>query len=303
MADITVIILAYNEELHIERCICSLLPIACKIFIVDSYSTDRTVEIAKSLGAKVVQRKWKNYADQFQWALDNCNSKTDWVMRMDADEYPEPELVKEIQRRLPAIDDEITGINLRRRHIFMGRWIKYGTRYPLVLLRIWRNGKGYIEQRWMDEHIVLKSGRATTFEHDFSDHNLHNISWWIEKHNKYATREAIDVLKRKYSLIEKEDAVNIGDVLSQAGIKRIVKERIYNVLPTFFGPLFYFFYRYFIRLGFLDGKEGAVYHFLQGFWYRFLVDVKVYEVERRMKSDDMDCKEAIRRELSIDPFF
>ncbi len=138
----------------------------------------------------------------------------------------------------------------------------------------------------MDEHIVLKSGRVITFEHDFNDHNLHNISWWTEKHNKYVTREAIDVLNRKYSLVEKTGALNIGDSFSQAGFKRVLKENVYNILPRYSGPLLYFLYRYFIRLGFLDGKEGLVYHFLQGFWYRFLVEVKVVEIDLELKKID-----------------
>ncbi len=168
----------------------------------------------------------------------------------------------------------------------MGRWIKHGTRYPLVLLRIWRTGKGHIEQRWMDEHIIVEEGKTTTFDHDFNDHNLHNISWWTEKHNKYATREAIDVLNRQYRLFNSAEAKVIPHGLSQAGFKRIIKERIYNALPVFSGPLLYFLYRYFIRLGFLDGKEGAAYHFLQGFWYRFLVQAKVMELDRELKKLD-----------------
>lgn len=283
MIDLTVIILTFNEEIHIERCLRSVQCIAKKVFIVDSYSTDRTVEIAESLGAKVWQHAFINYAKQFQWALDTLPFETGWVMRLDADEYPDPRLVEEVQQRLPSLPDKITGINLKRRHIFMGRWIKHGTRYPLILLRIWQTGKGRIEQRWMDEHIVVEVGKTITFDYDFSDHNLHNINWWTEKHNKYATREAIDILNRRYGLSHFDDAVLERHGLSQVGFKRMIKEHIYNMLPTFSGPLFYFLYRYFIRLGFLDGKEGVVYHFLQGFWYRFLVEAKVMELDRELK--------------------
>jgi len=283
MADLSVIILTFNEELHIERCVRSVQNIAQQIFVIDSFSTDDTVRLAESLGTKVYQHEFINYAKQFQWALDTLPIKTAWVMRLDADEYPEPGLLEEIQQRLPSLPDEITGINLKRRHIFMGHWIKHGTRYPLILLRVWRTGKGRIEQRWMDEHIIVGNGKIVTFTHDFNDHNLHNIGWWTDKHNRYATREAIDVLNRKYNLFKTDEAVVKENGTSQAGIKRFIKEHIYNALPVFSGPFLYFFYRYFIKLGFLDGKEGLVYHFLQGFWYRFLVEVKVVEMDQQLK--------------------
>ncbi|RME58773.1 glycosyltransferase family 2 protein, partial [Candidatus Parcubacteria bacterium] len=163
--NLTVIILTHNEEVHIERCIRSLAPVARQIFIVDSYSTDRTVEIARSLGAVVAQRRWKNYADQFQWGLDHyaehCGGPTDWVMRMDADEYLEPELASEIPRSLSDSGPAISGFYIRRKVFFMGKWIRHGGYYPHTLLRIWRHGLGRIEQRWMDEHIVLPPGSKT----------------------------------------------------------------------------------------------------------------------------------------------
>lgn len=283
MVDLTVIILTYNEEIHIERCIQSLRGLAAHIFIVDSFSTDRTVAIAESLGAKAWRHEFINQAKQFQWALDILPLETEWVMRLDADEYPEPELVDEIRQRLASLPNEITGINLKRRHVFMQRWIRHGARYPLILLRIWRSGKARMEQRWMDEHILLTEGRSITFKHDFSDHSLQNMDWWTAKHNRYATREAIEILNRKYHLFPADDGIVERGSLSQAGLKRVVKERIYNLLPAFSGPLLYFFYRYFIRLGFLDGKEGLVYHFLQGFWYRFLVEAKVMELDRELR--------------------
>jgi len=283
MVSLTVIILTFNEEKHIERCIQSLRPLAETIFIIDSFSTDRTVEIAESLGATVKQRPWKNYADQFQWGMDNCHADTQWIMRMDADEYLLPELTQEIQSRLPQLSPDITGVNLKRRHIHMNQWIRHGTRYPLILLRIWRTGKGRIEQRWMDEHVILTEGAAITFQHDFCDHNLNTITWWTGKHNGYATREAIDVLNNKYNLFQIDTGLVMQTKLSQASIKRFVKEGLYNRLPVFVGPFLYFLYRYFLRLGFLDGKAGIVYHFLQGFWYRFLVDVKVMELDNELR--------------------
>jgi len=210
-SSLTVVLLSHNEEIHIERCIRSLQKVASKIFIVDSFSNDRTVEIAESLGAVVAQRKWKNYADQFQWGLDHCAEycgESEWVMRWDADEYFESELIDEINERLPQLEDDMTGVYLRRQVKFMGRMIKHGDFAPHILLRIWRAGKGRIEQRWMDEHIVLPPDSKTVmFENDMVDDNLKGITFWVNKHNSYASREAVDILNGKYQLLPSDDAI------------------------------------------------------------------------------------------------
>ena len=284
MNKLTVIILTYNEEKHIERCIESLLPIAKNIFIVDSFSSDKTIEICESLGAKVYQHAWKNYADQFQWGLDNCPIDTDWVMRMDADEYIEHDLIAELPNALLNVEDSINGFYIRRKYFFLGQWIKKGAVYPLNLLRIWRTGQGRIENRWMDEHIVLDAPSTTEqLLGHIVDDNLNNTRWWTQKHNNYADREMIDILDKKYQLFSSDDALKSDDDSSQAKIKRMVKEGLYNKLPIFVRPLLYFLYRYFIRLGFMDGKRGFAFHFFQGYWYRSLVDLRVYEAELLLK--------------------
>ncbi len=283
-AVIAIVILTYNEERHIERCIRSIHFPGCEVVVVDSFSTDSTVEIARSLGASVVQHAFVTQAKQFQWALDNLAFEAQWVMRLDADEVITPELHKEIERRLPLLAPEIMGVNLKRRHIFMGRWIKHGGRYPVILLRIWRRGTAEVEQRWMDEHIVLRCGGTITFEHDFIDHNLNDLSFFTDKHNKYATREAVDVLVRRYGLNEAIQFLSKDSTSLQAAGKRWVKQNLYNNLPFWIGPIAYVIFRYVIQAGFLDGREGLVYHCLQGFWYRFLVGAKVMEFDRSIRS-------------------
>lgn len=282
MIDLSVIILTYNEELHIERCIKSVLTITKEVFVVDSYSTDRTLAIAKSLNAKVYKNPFVNQAVQFQWGLDNCPIKTSWVMRLDADEYLEQSLLDEILGRLPKLPDDINGIYLKRKHFFLGRWIRYGDRYPLQLLRIWKIGSAHIEKRWMDEHIVLDSGNSVVFEYDFVDDNLNTVEWFIEKHNRYASREMLEILNQKYQLFPSDDSMKVAEG-GQAKLKRLIKEKFYNRLPFFVRPTLYFIYRYIFRLGFLDGQEGFAYHFMQGFWYRCLVDLKVIEAEKVIK--------------------
>ncbi|OQY70192.1 MAG: glycosyl transferase, partial [Ignavibacteriales bacterium UTCHB2] len=285
MAELTTIILTHNEKLHLERCLRSLVKVSDKICIVDSYSNDETLKIADSYGAEVKQNKWINYAKQFNWGLENFNIDTKWVMRFDADEFLTKELAKEIKEKLPKFEKDITGIVLKRRVYFMNRWIKHGGYYPTNLLRIWRNGKGICEERWMDEHIKITEGKTITFDNDFIDDNLNNLTWWTTKHNNYATREAIDLLNIKYKFL-KSESINAELSQQQDKRKRWVKENFYTYIPLFLRPFLYFIYRYIFRLGFLDGKAGLIWHFLQGFWYRFLVDAKIYDIERRAKKEN-----------------
>lgn len=288
---VSVLILTHNEHLHLERCINSLQSFAKEVFVVDSYSTDSTVQIAERLGAKVFQNAWINYAIQYQWGLDNCPISTEWIMRMDADEYVTPELAEEILYRLPYMDTSISGVIVNRRVYFMDKWIKHGGYYPIKLLRIWRNGFGTIEQRWMDEHIKLKEGFTLGFENDIVDHNLNNLSWWTDKHNSYATREAIDLLNKKYNIFS-QDSIDTSSK-EQGAIKRWYKDNLYARSPLFLRSLLYFFYRYFLQFGFLDGKEGLIWHTLQGLWYRFLVDAKITQIEYLSYKEGLTIKEVL----------
>ena len=282
--EISVIILTFNEEIHIKRAIQNIKAITNNVYVVDSYSNDKTVEIAKKNGAKIYKNRFINQSKQFHWALKNIPIKTKWIMRLDADEYLEDNLISEIKKKILILPDYITGINFKRKHIFMGKWIKYGGRYPLVLLRLWRNKFADIEDRWMDEHIILKKGKTLTFNHNFVDHNLNDLNFFINKHNTYAVREAIDILIKKLKLNNKKNILTTKNSSLQVSYKRFVKERIYNKIFFGFKSLLFFIYRYIFLLGFMDGKKGLIYHFLQGFWYRFLVEAKVLEIEDSIKT-------------------
>jgi glycosyltransferase involved in cell wall biosynthesis len=295
---ISVIILTYNEEQHIARCIKSVQQFSKRIFIVDSFSTDATMNISRTMGAECFQHKWENnHALQFNWALEHLPLDTEWIMRLDADEYVLPELAREIHERLFSIRGEVSGININRRVIFMDRWIRRGGYYPTTLLRIWRRGAGMFEQRWMDEHVKLEWGDTLRFKFDLVDHNLNNLTWWTAKHNNYATREAMDFLMRKFGFTD--DSQNIGTEITstQDKRKRWFKENVYFKIPLFIRPFFYFIYRYIFKLGFLDGKQGLIWHFLQGFWYRFLVDAKVYEVYRNTGREKSNVKTFLEKEI------
>lgn len=293
---ITAIILTYNEALHIERAIRSIQAFTDQICVVDSGSNDGTTEIAQRLGAEIHTHAFVNQAKQFQWALDTLTIRGDWVLRLDADEIIEPDLARELAHQLPLLPAEVVGVNLKRKHIFMDRWVRHGGRYPLVMLRLWRHGHGRIEDRWMDEHMVVWGGRTVTFDGGFADHNLNDLTYFVDKHNKYATREAIEVLNQRLGLFGRDAGLNAHSASFQASSKRWVKERIYNRIPFTVSATLYFLWRYLFQLGFLDGRSGLVYHFLQGFWYRFLVGAKLMELERAVAH--LNDKAAICAELS-----
>jgi len=277
---LAVVVLTFNEALHLPRALRCVEGIAREVFVIDSGSTDDTATLAIAGGARVLQHPFQNYARQFEWALANAPITADWVMRLDADEVIEADLAAEIATKLPVLPPDVTGVNLKRKTMFQGKFIRYGGRYPLTLLRIWRRGKARIEDRWMDEHMYLIEGRTVTFNGGFADHNLHDLTFFTAKHNGYACREALDVLNQRLHLFEPEVALTAQATATQAKVKRFLKESVYNRLPFEVSAILYFLFRYVVQLGFLDGREGLIYHILQGFWYRFLVGAKLRELER-----------------------
>jgi glycosyltransferase involved in cell wall biosynthesis len=281
---IAVVILTYNESIHLARALKHIEGFAREIFVIDSYSTDGTVEIAREHGAQVLEHPFQNYAKQFEWALKNAPITAEWVMRLDADEVIEDDLAQEIVVKLPHLPADVTGVNLNRKTIFQDKFIRHGGRYPMVLLRIWRRGKARIEDRWMDEHMYLSDGRTVTFEGGFADHNLFDLTFFTNKHNRYASREALDVLNNRLHLFGPQLSLTSESTARQARVKRFLKEKLYNRMPFELSALAYFFFRYVFQLGFLDGRRGFVYHILQGFWYRFLVGAKLRELEIAMKN-------------------
>lgn len=299
MLDISVIILTYNEEIHIRRCLENVNRFASKVFVVDCFSTDRTVEIATDLGAEVVEHKWPgNQAAQFNWALNNLPISTQWVLRLDADEYLLPELVQELQDKLPSLPDDVSGVIFNRRHIFMGEWMKRGI-YPVKLLRAFKYGKGLCEQRLMDEHILLTEGRAVEFEHDFCDHNLNDLSWFCHKHVNYAIREAVDLLDIEYNLTGAAETDENKGISRQALSKRMKKHK-YARQPLFWRSFAYFCYRYFFKGACFDGKIGFIWTFLQGWWYRTLVDAKIFEIKKVCGNDKEKMRSYLKEQYGID---
>lgn len=276
------IILTYNEEIHIERCINSLKSFASQIIVIDSFSTDNTVELAQQMGAIVLQNKWENmYAKQLNWGLENAPLNCEWILRIDADEIITPELAIEIERELPLVSEDVTGVVLPLFNLFMGKKIKRGTG-KLKILRLFKRGKAICENRMMDEHMVLLDGHSVEFSNSMIDQNLNNLTWWTTKHNLYSIREMVDLISHEFKLNESTPSEN--ELTKEAKNKRLLKSK-YSRMPLFWRAGVYFFYRYIIKGGFLEGKEGFLWHFLQGFWYRILVDAKIYEIKKACGND------------------
>lgn len=275
---ITAIVMTFNEHRNLPACLEALKGRVEDVVVVDSFSTDDTTDIARSYGARVLQRAFLNQAEQLQWALGNAGIRTPWVMRVDADERWTKEGLATLA---PLLEDpELAGINVRMRIYFMGRFLRHGGMYPNLFLRVFRLKGAGVEQRWMDEHVRVE-GRVVSPRIDVIEANYdrqQNIGLWTIKHNNYSTREAVDVLVAKHGLARVDTIARFSG--GKTARKRWLKERVYGRTPLFVRPLLLFAYRYFVRLGLLDGLPGLIFHVLHGFWYRFLVDVKVMQIER-----------------------
>ncbi|MFN3663187.1 glycosyltransferase family 2 protein [Yoonia sp.] len=290
MTDVTAIILTRDEALHLPRALASLQGIAARVIVVDSGSTDATMQIARDAGADVWHQPWTNYAQQFNWALDQLDSGTGWVLRLDADEYVTPALAAQISAGLP----DVAGITVGRSMWFQGQPVRFGGLFPARMLRLFRRGQGRVEPRWMDEHIIV-DGPLAHLPGLIIDDNRKPLDWWIAKHNAYASREVVDMLNQRYGFLPAQSAPQ-----GEAGVKRWVKTRVYARLPGGLRAGLYFLYRYILRLGFLDGRRARAFHVLQGFWYRYLVDAKLAEVERHIARESASPLAAIHAVLGID---
>lgn len=272
MNDITAIILTKNEEVNIERCIKSIKSFVDRIVVIDSGSTDRTVEIAKKMGAEIFEHPFKHYAAQFNWALDNIGLNTTWVYRIDADEYVTTELAQEIVAKCKAHhDDDVTAFLMKHKLYFLGKYLTHGGAYPFIKITVFKPEYARFEERAMGEHIVPVKGRCIEFINDCIHYDCKNLTAFIDKHNKYATREVQDYFERKGNLSGQ------ASLYQTAERTKKLRDGIYYKLPMFFRAKLYFWYRYYIKLGFLDGRSGYIYAWIQAYMYRYIIDAKIFE--------------------------
>lgn len=297
MLDLSVIILTYNEEIHIRRCLENVKQFASKVYVVDCFSIDRTAQIAKELGAEVIEHEWPgNQAEQFNWALDNLPITTEWILRLDADEYLLPGLIEELLEKLPVIPESVSALSLSLARAFCGKILHHGIVNNIRIIRIFRKGKARYEKRLIDEHLSVLSGETIDMKNQFVDDNRMPIGLFIDKHNGYATREAALLLDAEYHLTNMDSLPQ--DYGREVEKKRTQKAR-YARMPLFWRAFGYFVYRYIIKLGFLDGKEGFLWDFLQGWWYRTLVDAKVYEIKKACGDDKEKMRHFLQDKYNI----
>lgn len=278
MTDITVIILTKNEELNIARAINSVKPVADRICVVDSGSTDKTAEIARSLGAEVVEHPFVTHGQQFNWAMNNLNITSKWIFRLDADEEVPAELAQEILEQCALhAEDDVNALVGNFRIYFLGRFLKYGGMYPFYRTTIFKNGKGYIDENGMRDQTVIKEGRLEYLKNDFLHYDFKSLDAWINKHNWYSSLEVKNLVG------DMEDADGKRTATADKTIR--MRDGFYYKLPRYFRAKLYYWYRYYFKLGFLDGEAGRVHAFLQAYWYRYLIDAKLLEKEVQRRGE------------------
>ena len=280
MSSISIVILAFNSEATLARTLTSAATVSDDIHVVDSFSTDRTVEIARAHGANVVQHAFERYDKQRNWAIETLPLRHGWELHLDADERLSDELAAELVRLQAAFPPEIDGYMLPRLVHFLGRPIRHGGMYPIWHLRLFRRGRGRCESRAYDQHFLVE-GRVERLTHPMIDDIRLPLDEWVARHLRWSeahVRIALDPDAR-------------GEVAPRLGGSPIERQRwlrgLYDRLPLFVRPFLLFFYRYVLRFGFLDGRAGLVFFVLQSFWFFFLVDAKLYErqLEDRQHSD------------------
>lgn len=287
MIDATAIIMTKNEEKNIVDCLESMRDFAKRCVVIDCGSIDSTVELAKEHGADVYDHEFEYYAKQFNWGLENCDIDTEWIVRLDADERFPKELKEEIEQLINDNKDKpMNGISIEADLFFLGRCMKHGIRNKCKMM-MFKRACGKIEDRRRDAHSVISEGYSVMTKHHFIHYDFKDIDNYIKKYNWYATREMMDYI----DFLNGQDAIVNTD-------KRILAQRkkkfgFYYKAPMFFRCWAWFLYNYIFRLGFLDGKEGLVFAFLECYWYRFVVDSKIYEYQKMGKDAKFENLKAL----------
>jgi glycosyltransferase involved in cell wall biosynthesis len=273
-----VVVLTCNEEANIEECLRSVASWAGEIFVVDSGSTDRTVEIAQRFTEKIVSHAFENYSRQRNWAQANLALAFGWVFHIDADERVTPELARSMRELFRAGEPTgLDGVLVSRRTVFLGRAILHGGHYPAYHLRLFRHRLGQCEDRLYDQHFIVR-GATRRLAGDIEDVITSDLTVWVMRHARWGAAEAQEELAGQ--IAERNGRVQGRPTGSPIEKRRWLRTSVYGRAPLFLRAFAYFAYRYFLRLGFLDGKEGLIFHFLQGCWFRFYIDAKIYEGRR-----------------------
>jgi glycosyltransferase involved in cell wall biosynthesis len=278
---VSVVVLTHNEARNLGACLDAVRGWAKDMYVVDSGSTDATLAIAADAGAVVASHPFETHAAQWAWALDHLPLATDWVLGLDADQQVTPELRRAVDAFLAAPGDA-RGAFVNRRQVFRGRWIRHGGYYPKYLLKLFRRDSVALDPLELVDHHFHVAGPTVQLQGDLIEDNRNEaeIAVWTEKHNRYAVLQARQELREAAV----RPRVGLSALLGSPDARVAWRKQAWAGLPRFARPCLYVFYRYVMRLGFLDGKQGFVFHVLQGFWYRLLVDVNLDEIDPRQAS-------------------
>ncbi|MEM5777298.1 MAG: glycosyltransferase family 2 protein [Candidatus Aenigmatarchaeota archaeon] len=269
---VSVIILTLNEEANIEYCLKSVYNWSDDIHIVDSFSVDNTISLAMKYTKNIHKVKEAHWADLRNWAIRNLQLKHEWVLFLDADERLTEELKREIYETLKR-SPEVNGFYIKRRFIFLGKWLKHGGLYVKVLRLFRHKFAEYIAEG--DVEYAIVKGKVGLMKYDIIHEDRKGIFKWTEKHNKISDRAAKQYLAGQ-TLPKKYEK----DIELEGGRRTWMKYALWEKIPLPLQPFLIFIYHYFFRLGFLDGLEGLIYALLQGFWYRLLIYAKVLEAQK-----------------------
>ena len=276
--DLSIVILTLNETVNLPRLFKSIEPLQCETFVVDSGSTDGTQTLVRMNRAVSVEHPFESHASQWSWALENLPLQTAWVLALDADQYLTPKAAGEIVNLFSGPDrlSDVNGIYINRRQVFRGQWIRHGGYYPKYLLKLFRRSQVFFDSDDLVDHHFYVSGRTRLLDGDLIEQNTKedDIAFWVSKHVRYAKLLAEEEIRRRSSPPPLKPSVS-----GSPDQRTIWLKRLWWRLPSFVRPFLFFFYRYFIRLGFLDGKQGLIFHFMQTLWFRLLVDVELDDRE------------------------
>lgn len=294
MKKFTIIILTFNEETNLPACLKSFEGLDVNVFVVDSYSTDKTIEFLEAAKINYVQHPFENYAAQRNWALANNPFNEEWVFQLDAGERFTPELVNWLNHHFDPEHSAVDGYMFSRRTMIFDKEVRHGGQYPNFHLRLFRSSKGKCEEKLYDQHFVV-NGKTQVIKNrvDIIDTVLDSWHNFVQAHNRWALYEAIEIVQKN-----QKDAGEVklrfwGTPIER---QRWLKNNIFQKAPLFSRSFMFFIYRYFFRLGFLDGKTGLAFHFLQGFWFRFLIDANVMEIRNKLPGYNFSLKALVQTE-------
>lgn len=273
--NLAIIFLTFNEEKNLPKALASVKQLNAPIYIIDSLSTDNTESIAKEFGCVFIQNKFETHTIQWKFALEQIPENVEWVLGLDADQELLPELCAEISNTLSSEESKnISGYYICRRNYFLNKWIKYGGYYPRYLLKLFRRDKVFLDESELMDHHFYVNGKTAKLKNDLIENNLkEDLAFWKSKHIKYAELQAKEEFEKLIT--------NNGSLFGNQDQRRLFLKNVWNNMPLFIRPVIYFIYRYIFLLGFIDGKIGSKFHYLQAYWYRYKVDQNIYDLKAK----------------------